>query len=250
MKTKIKYVTSTRSTRKTVEKTEPKDLITVILLYDIETYRMKSYGPLPLINIGQKKLLDIQIEHIKKHFCNFELILCVGNDSDKIYKHIKNTYSDSNIRLVENQVHSNSNSCESIRLCLNNTMNSKILICNGDLILNDSLSIIEKDKTCVLTEEDPCENLEIGINTNELNLAEHFSFGANKTWSEILFIHNQENVEIIKKIISQNTYKNKFIFELLNEFIKLKNNIKCISNKKRINKISNIKTYHKIKGGI
>lgn len=224
------------------------DLITIILMCDSPGYRMKSYGPLPLINIANKRLIDLQIQAIKQTFVNSEIILCVGFDAEKICKYVRTYYSKINIRIVENQLFNSCNSCESARIALNNTLNDKILICDGNLLLNSkSLSLIKNDETCVLTESSPSENLEVGINVNEKNDAEYFSFGASTIWSEILYLHNFETVELFRKIIVSQENKAKFLFEALNELLKTKHKIKCIPNKHQLQKISNIKTYHAIK---
>lgn len=224
------------------------DLVTIILLCDSPGYRMKSYGPLPLINISNKKLIDLQIQAIQQTFINSEIILCVGFDAEKICKYVRTYYNRANIRIVENQLFNSCNSCESARIALNNTLNDKVLICDGNLLLsNKSLSLIRSDETCVLTETNPSENLEIGININEKNDAEYFSFGARTIWSEILYLHNFETIELFRKIIVSQDNKAKFLFEALNELLKTKHKIKCIPNKNPLQKISNIKTYHAIK---
>lgn len=230
-------------------KKEP-DLITVILLCDYPGYRMKSYGPLPLIQIQDNRLIDLQINAIKTSIPNYEIILCVGFDSEKISKYIRYKYKNLNIRIVENQLFSQSNSNESARLGLNNTLNNKILICDGNLLLNnDALLTIDYHSSCVLIEKHPCENLEVGVNINEKNEAQYFSFGAYKTWSEIFFLHNETNIELFKKIVSYQE-KTKFIFESINEMLKENIVIKCIENSSPIKKINNIKTYHLIKGKV
>jgi hypothetical protein len=242
-----KHITSTKRNVK-YQGNKTYDTITVILLYDIDPYRMKSYGPLPLICLaGGKKLIDEQILTIKKYFDNPEILISVNGNSDRIYKYVKQYHKNLNIRIVENQISSESNSCENIRLCLNNTMNSKILICSGGLLLNDSMKLIDINNTSILIESNPCENLDIGVNVNENNEAQHFCFGAKKVWSEILFLHNQENIDSLKKIIiSKNVNKNKFLFEILNDLL-VDCKINCVINKNKLIKISNIKTYHQIK---
>jgi choline kinase len=209
---------------------------------------MKSYGPLPLINIANYKLIDTQIKAIQQTFVNFEIILCVGFDSEKICKYVRSKYNKLPIRIVENQLFNTSNNCESARLAINNTLNNKILICDGTLMFtNKTLSLINYDKACAVYEESPSENLEIGINVDDKNEAQHFSFGAHLTWSEILFLHNEEIIESFRKALSFQDSKNKFLFEAINELIKTKYKIQCIKNKHSIQRISNIKTYHSIK---
>lgn len=243
----MKTKTITR-TKKTAQEKKP-DNISVILLCDSPGYRMKSYGPVSLVNINNYKLLDIQIEAIKESFSGFEIIICVGFDGDKICKYVRSKYSNLPIRVVENQVFNNSNSCESVRISINNTMNHRVLICDGSLLFTSkTLSCVAYDQSCVLIEAKPSENLDIGINVDTNKEAQHFSYGACSTWSEIVFFNNKDILESLRKVLSTPDYKNKFIFEALNELIKSKHKIRCITNKYQIKKINNIKTYHGIKG--
>lgn len=246
MKVKTKCVISPKSNK---NKQEPIDeLVTIVLLCDSPGYRMKSYGPLPLVSISNYKLIDLQVKAIQEAFKNFEIILCVGFDAEKICKYVRAKYHNVNIRIVENQLFNSSNSCESVRIALNNTLNHKILICNGNLLINtQSLLLINYSQTCVLIETQPCENLEIGINIDDNHKAQYFSFGACKTWSEVLFLDNRDVIEAFRKIVVSPESKNKFIFEAINEILKIKYPIQCIKNQYPVKKISNIKTYHAIK---
>ena len=141
-----RFITSpTERNRKNIE------LVTIVLLSEKAGYRMKSYGPTPLLNVGGRLLIDLQIDAIKSVFRNFELIICCGFDSEKIIKHIRNKYHRENIRVVENQLHQHSNCCESMRLSLNNTSNSRVLVCNGNLIFNkDLLTLVDYKKSHII----------------------------------------------------------------------------------------------------
>lgn len=243
---KTKCITSPRSSNKSNDLKN--NLITIVLLCDSPGYRMKSYGPISLINISNSRLIDLQIKAIQQTFTNFEIIICLGFDAEKTCKYIRTKYANLPIRIVENQLFNSSNSCESVRLALNNTLNNKVLICSGNLLFsNKVLSSINYNQTCVLVENNPCENLEVGINIDDNNEAQYFSFGAYKIWSEILFLHDVEVIEVLRKIVVYPDNKNKFIFEALNEVLKTKYRIKCVNNSHPIKKISNIKTYHSIR---
>lgn len=247
MNSKKKYVTTAKMPKIDVVKST--DLISIILLCDSPGYRMKSYGPTSLISINGKKLIDLQIELINKTFNNNEIIICAGFEIDRIIKYIKTKHKKSNIRVVENQLYNNSNSCESLRIAINNTFNNKILICDGNLLLNSKcLSLIDIRYSCALIEKSPSGNLEIGVNIDHQNNIQHFSYGAHHIWSEILFMHNDDIIDECRKIIQSIDYKNKFIFEALNELIINKYNIKAISNTNTLQKINDIKTYHTLKG--
>lgn len=224
------------------------DLISVIILSDCPGYRMKSYGSMPLVNIDTKHLIDLQIEAIKKAYKFYEIILCVGFDADKIAKYVCNKYNKINIRIVENQLFNSSNSCEAIRLALNNTMNNKLLIIDGSLLFSHkTLKSLKLDSNATLTQKIPSENLQIGINVNDNDIAQHFSFGAYKTWSEILFLNDVESIHHLKKFLSHPDSKKKFIFEAINDLIRNDVYIRCIENKYSVHKLDNVKTYHYIK---
>jgi hypothetical protein len=192
MKTKAKKKTAKKS--KSI-KQEDNSLITIILLCDNPGYRMKSYGPISLIDVtSTKKLIDLQIEAINKTFPNCEIIVCLGFDCEKVCKYIKTKHS-TNIRIVENQMYAVTNSCESLRLCLNNTGNDKILICDGSLLFDKSIiSLIDKKNPCVILESEPNQTLEIGVNVDK-DIAYFFSFGAKYIWSEIMFLAGKEMIE-------------------------------------------------------
>lgn len=224
------------------------ELVTVMLLCDSPGYRMKSYGPLSLVEINKTKLIDLQIQTIRSVFKNVEIIICLGFDAEKVCKHIRSKYLATNIRIVENQLFNSSNSCESLRICLNNTLNKRVLICDGNLVINPKyLQLIDTTRSCALFEKDPSENFEIGFNKNEMDIIQHFSYGAKHIWSEICFLHGKDIIEALRKILVNYDSKTRFMFEAINELIKMKYEIRAIQNPNKIIKVNNIKTYHSIK---
>ena len=123
------------------------------------------------------------------------------------------------------------------------------MIADGNILFNaDMLNQINMQHSSVLCETAPSENLEVGFNLNEDQDIEHFAYGASNLWSEVLFLNNSEIIDSLRKIVSGNDYKTKFIFEALNDLIKTRHSLKMISNIHPVVKVNNIKTYHKIKG--
>lgn len=242
---KNKFITSARKS-KSVQSTD-ENLYTFIILSDTHGYRMKSYGPTSLMNFKKCRLIDVQIQAIVESFKKYEIIICCGSEVEKVYKHIKINYPNHNIRIVENQVFNNSNSCESMRISINNTSNEKIYIIDGRLLINSDLFKEKLEESYVYMEKNPCENLEVGLNINEYNHVEHFSYGAKNIWSEIAYIGEKNTLDNLRKIVNNIDFKNKFIFEAMNELLKMKKDIKYVVNQNPIEKINNIKTYHLIK---
>ena len=246
MKRNKKYITSPRYEANARNNT---DLVSVILLSENHGYRMKSYGPISLIKVGDKSLLERQVESIEAAFLNFEIILCSGFETEKIVNFIKDKCTDTNIRVVENQVHYNSNCCESTRLCINNTTNNKILLCGGSVLIEPPhLAMIDLNQSAVVTQdEDADSSFEIGVIFNDNNRLENLSLGVRSNyWTELIYLSNEKIIKAIHSIISNPEYKNRFVFEAINA-LSGKYNIRVISNSQTpLRKIDNIKTLKRI----
>lgn len=235
-------------TQKNKQKIKIDDFFTIIILGENHGYRMKSYGPLPLIKIDNIALIERQINAIKDTFMNFEIILCTGYESTKTINFIKEKFSDVNIRSVENQIHYNSNCCESARLCLNNTKNDKIIVCGGGVLLSSShFSIISFANSAVVTQSEVDDsNFDVGIIHNNGDF-EQFSVGVQcEYWTEILYLQGVKTIDKFSKIISNMEYKNRFLFEAINE-LSSSTRIKVHNNTERpIIKINSVKTLRRI----
>jgi hypothetical protein len=123
-------------------------------------------------------------------------------------------------------------------------------VCDGGLILNKALLYcVELKHSCVICEKKN-ETLEVGLNSCKNNYVEHFSFGATLSWSEIMFLSNQEIISSFRKILTSYESKNRLLFEGINELLLAGHKIKNITNTSNNStvKINNIKTYHSIKG--
>ena len=225
------------------EKSSPQrtDFVSIILLSENHGYRMKSYGPTPLIEIRGKSLIETQINAIQASFSNFEIILCSGFETEKIVNFIKEKFEDINIRVVENQVHLNSNCCESARLCINNVTNNKVIFCGGGVLLTpEYLRLIDLKKSMLICEHDS-SSFEVGVIQNN-NYLEGLSIGVkNQYWTELLYLSDKKIIRSLYTILSKPEYKNRFIFEAINE---MPNKHKIIVKKNEqepIVKINNIK---------
>lgn len=222
-------------------------LTSFIIIADSPNPRMRSYGPISLLSINNTKLIDIQIKEILKYFNNYEIILCTGFESDKITRYIKAKYKGVNIRTVENQYYEDTNSCETLRLALNNINNDNIFILDGNLIFDGKIFLNKEKKSYTLFETDN-HTLEVGININENGYTEHVGFGASNYWTEVLYMNDRNVINAFSKHLSSGNFKKKFIFEALNSLINNKVNIVALKNEKSVYKIQGVKYYHEIKG--
>jgi len=120
---------------------------------------------------------------------------------------------------VENQSYNETNSCESLRISLNNTQNNKVFVIDGNLYFCEkTIKLKAYERNYVYIDKNN-KNFDIGINLNEREQVEFFSFGAKYNWTEILFLSNDQTIENLYRILSSESYKKKFIFEALNSLI-------------------------------
>lgn len=195
--------------------------VSFILLAENHGYRMKSYGPISLVRVGGKTLIERQMDAIKASFVNYEVIICSGFETSKIYNYVRKTFgSKERIRIVENQVYFHSNCCESIRLCLNNVMSTNIVVCGGGVLLTpEYLSSIDlKAPSMLFQDQQQGEEFEIGVIDNN-NKLEGLSLAVcDKRWTELTYLTGETLVQSFYNTVSNPEYKNKFLFEAINSW--------------------------------
>lgn len=245
MRKKSNFITTPKSSLKK----NKKYFVTVVLLSENHGYRMKSKGAIPLVDINGITLLDRQINAIKAVFQNFEIILCCGYDAGAVFQHVKEKYNSLDIRIVENQVYENSNCCESARLAINNTLNNKIILCNGSvLLLSEHLRSIDLEKSSILVQspDKKMEDFNIGVVSQDDKVQNMSLAVREKKWLELCYLSTKHDVASFYKIIQSIDFKNRFLFEAINEFIKSKNLATTEVEKVKSYKIHSIKSLKKV----
>jgi len=223
--------------------------ISVLLLAENHGYRMKSYGPISLVTIDGKSLIEHQIDAISSAFINFEIIICSGFETAKIYNFIRRQFgTTAQVRVVENQIYFHSNCCESIRLCMNNVMTNKLIICGGGVLLTpEYLRSIDLKKSSMLYQKPQSDSeFEIGIIENNGRL-EHLSLAVEeKCWTELTYLTGDGLIQSFYNLISNPEYKNKFLFEAMNGWSGRKQIFTKVNKGHPIVKINNVKTLRRI----
>lgn len=226
------------------------ELVSILLLAENHGYRMKSYGPISLVNVGEMTLLEHQINAISSAFVNFEIVLCSGFETTKIYNYIRGKFGPSiKIRIVENQVYYHSNCCESIRLCMNNVMTDKLIICGGGVLLTTSyLKSLDLKQSSIVYQERTDNNLfDVGVITNENNKLEALSLAIkDRCWTELMYLCGAPMIKSFYQIVSNPEFKTKFFFEAINGWNHRKNLSVHENQAEPIIKINNIKTLKRI----
>ena len=243
---RTQYVISPKQTRPDHRRAE---LISIILLSENHGYRMKSYGPISLVQVGDKTLLEHQVDAISSAFINFEVVLCAGFETSKIYNFVKRKYGPScRIRIVENQMYYHSNCCESIRLCMNNVMTDKIIICGGGVLLTPHyLKHLDLRRPSLLYQDsEKKDNFDVGVIENNKRL-EMLSLAAkDKSWTELFYISGDRHIGSFYNIVSKPEFKTKFFFEAINNWSGRGSVCTSKNHSDPIIKINNIKTLKRV----
>ncbi len=189
--------------------------------------RMKSYGCKSLLNIRDKKLIDIQVENIRNVFPTNEIILVTGFDSDRL---INNSPTD--IIKIENERYYDNNVIRSISIGMHATKdNDHILIVLGDLLFNtEALSDIDINQSSIIISND-MDDGEVGCNMNGKGYLEYMMFDLPNKWGHILYLTSKE-LTLFKRLLLNKYNDKKFCFEIINQVINQGGKFKCIMNDK------------------
>lgn len=190
----------------------------ILLFTESHGYRMKNYGAVQLTKINGLCLIDHQIKALKSRFKNFTITLSCGFESSRIWRHLKNKYSNLDIRLIENPLYRTTNSCESIRLAIMNTNSKNMFICSSANIFEkrhlDQLSFSDTSIFCQRLENNKSDLKVYKGNDNCTKL----DFGVGDLcWTEMLYLDGEKSVNDFYSIIDCEEYKSKFLFEAINK---------------------------------
>lgn len=236
--------TKPTKTRKPSKKYD--EFITFVLLHGQSIQRFKKSEPACFAKIGRQYLIDKQILAIDRKFNNYEIIVSLGNCSDILHEHIIKNHSNKQIRIIENKNYETTNSCETARLCLNNTTNDKLCIMDGNLFFESKIfDGCDFSNSFAMLNDKEEESLEIRANTNNKEI-KFFCYGASKPWCEIVFMNGKNIIYDLHNILKSKNFRKKFLFEAMNEIVRI-HNVSGKINKKHIAKIKNIRTYNKIR---
>jgi hypothetical protein len=193
------------------------DKVSVIFLFD----KGLNNIPTPLLQFGLNNMIDIHIASANSSTKNTELVFCVGYEANKVCNYVKYKYPGHNIRIIENVRYEETNYCESLRLCLNSINNDSIIVCNGNIVTYPEMFMIPTFDPYILLQNSNFHNLEVGAAVDENNVVTNMGYGLPNLWSEIFFLHGLNNIETLRRIVSSESFENKFIFEAINELSKV-----------------------------
>lgn len=210
-----KSVTQTRfttSAKKQAAGTTAQTPLTVIIPAAGMGHRMKSYGPKCLLRVNNEEtIIEKIISNVKKTFSFCEIIVVVGFEADKIIKKLS-----PEIRIIENQLYETTNTIESVRLAIHNSVYSNVLIIHGDLVFNiNSIKDITEGGSCVVIDSRKrFKNDEVGVTIIDNHIA-NFAYGLESKWAQIAYLENQD-LEMFKTLCFDRKRKKMFTFEVFN----------------------------------
>ena len=191
--------------------------------------RIKSYEPRSMIRIGGKPLIEHQISTIEQCFESPEIIAVIGCGADKITKRIRGS-----VRIVENQIYTETNTSESMRLAFNNSTKNNFLFIHGDLYFNqETLSNLDYSKSFILVDDkNQFSEKEVGVTSNK-DIATILSYGLPVKWAQIAYVTGRE-VDILKKIFHKfdEISKKNLSFEIINKMISMGASFHCYQPQK------------------
>jgi choline kinase len=217
------------------------DQITVAFLSAGYGSKIKSYEPRSLLKIKGSTLIESQVNIVSNYFNNPEIIYVVGCYANKVIKKFGKR-----VRIVENQLHENTNSSESLRLAFNNTVNNKFMFIHGDILFNESMLNVSYDKSFIITDSTGMmKDEEIGVTKNKNKLS-ILSYGLPLKWAQVAFFTGKE-YNIVKSIFNkfEDIDKKKLSFEIINQVVDSGGNFECYEPKQmellEIDRIKDVK---------
>lgn len=203
------------TTIKSVYKNKNKS-ISVIICSAGGGHRIKSNEPRSLIRINGDTLINHQTKAIKNSIEDCEIIGVFGIHIEKILKKIN-----PHVRITENQIHESTNTSESMRIGLNNSVNDNVLFIHGDIYFEPSLfkNANFNKSFLIIDGNNNIEDKEVGVTVNK-NSVSILSYGLKKKWCQICYLTGKE-LRILKNIFSKfkESDKKMLSFELLNKVI-------------------------------
>lgn len=179
--------------------------------------RMKSIGPKANIFLSDgETVLERQIRFFRSRYPEYKIVVVVGFMKDKI-KYGK--YKD--VTFVENEDFENTNSARSILCALESCSCDEAIICCGDLVFNENMiKNIDEFYSCLVMDTNAqYRSLEVGCMIED-SVVINFDYGIYPKWSQIAFLQKRE-IELFKYVARKPKTHKWFIFEVINESIKI-----------------------------
>ena len=189
--------------------------------------RMKSYGPKPLIRIGNSTIIKNQIHLIYTYINNPLIVLVCGFKADSLMNQ-----TPPSILKIENERYEETNVVRSIGMALRVIdVCSKIIIIYGDLVFNSAtLKNLKFHESSLIVTTTGMGNDEVGCVIDEYGKISNLMYDLPIKWSQIGIFMGKE-LKLLKQLAWEEKNQTKFGFEIINQIIEQGGSFKCIQNK-------------------
>jgi choline kinase len=168
-----------------------------------------------LLHISKgKKLLDSQIQTIRKHFQYSEIIFVVGFQSNILTEYLLEKYPE--VRIVENKKYKTTTPLESLRLSLNCCICGDTYVIYGDKYFDIDSIRFDDSASPVIVESthESFSKSDLGL-VYQNNKLKSLSYGVKKKWGQIFYIPKTLFYDFRKKVNTCNkNYYN--VFDIIN----------------------------------
>lgn len=204
-----------------------KDKVSIVIPAAGMGRRMKSYGPKPLIKIGNSTIIKNQINLLKTYIPNATIVLVCGFKAEVLMNETPD-----HILKVENEQYEKTNVVRSIGMGLRVIQNSsKVLVIYGDLVFNSETvkNILFKESSIVIANRG-MGNDEVGCIVDKKEYLTNMMYDLPNKWGQISVFTNKE-LKLLKQLSWNEKNSTKFGFEIINQIIERGGKFKCIQNK-------------------
>lgn len=201
--------------------------------------RIRTQSPKPLLTLQkQETIISRQINIIRQHYPDAEIIVVVGFESQEVIESLP-----SSVRIVENERYTETNISRSIDIGIK-AMNSThdLLIIYGDLVFSNGTikNVVGRESVVIVDTKKRLGNEEVGVTIADGKITQ-FNYGLATKWGQIAYLTNRELV-LFKKVVAALETRKWYGFESLNKVINMGGVIRAIEPKRM--KIVDVDTSH------
>lgn len=148
---------------------------------------MRIYGPKVLLPYGRGKLIDSQINVIKRFDKDARIYYVTGFEHGKILDHVLQKRYDCSV--LVNSFFDTTGQSESLRIGINAAFKQDTYIIHGDIGFNQHALTVHKTPTVTISNK----NKETGIGVlHDGERMLNMSYGLEETWGQIFFLPAEE----------------------------------------------------------
>ena len=186
--------------------------------------RMKSYGPKPLIKIGNSTIIKNQIGLLQTYIHDSQIILVCGFKANRLMEETPDY-----ILKVENESYETTNVVRSIGMGLRvGAQYSKIVIVYGDLVFNSAaIKSLPLDRSAIIVTEQDMGEDEVGCIFGDDGILTNLMYDLPQKWGQIAIFVDKE-LDLLKQLCWDDKNNTKFGFEVINQIIERGGQFCCI----------------------